>query len=102
MSSVALSWLRNRSAPPCTDHRQQFNQAHWLIQQRLDRARHLLECTDLPVDAVARQVGFGTALSLRQHLRAPFGVSPAGYRRIYQDATRLGADDVNAVRLNDR
>jgi AraC-like DNA-binding protein len=44
---------------------------------------HTHKRTDLPVDAVARQVGFGTALSLRQHLRAAFGVSPAGYRRTY-------------------
>jgi transcriptional regulator GlxA family with amidase domain len=55
----------------------------WLTQQRLDRARQLLESTDLPVEMVARQSGFGTALSLRQHLRATFGVSPAGYRRTF-------------------
>ena len=56
----------------------------WLVHQRLERSRHLLESTDLPVEVVARQAGFGTALSLRQHLRSAFGVSPAGYRRTYQ------------------
>ncbi len=39
----------------------------WLTGQRVERARHLLEETDLPVDRVAAAVGFGTAVSLRQH-----------------------------------
>lgn len=55
----------------------------WLARQRLDRARQLLEETDLPVDAVARRAGFGTAASLRQHLRTSLGVSPAAYRRTF-------------------
>ncbi|WP_017586467.1 GlxA family transcriptional regulator [Nocardiopsis ganjiahuensis] len=56
----------------------------WLIQQRVLRARHLLESTDLPVDGIAGQVGFATATSLRQHLRAAIGVSPLTYRRTFR------------------
>lgn len=48
----------------------------WLIQQRVDRARHLLESSDLSVDEIAGQAGFGTATSLRQHLHASVGVAP--------------------------
>lgn len=59
----------------------------WLIQQRVLRARHLLESTDLPVDEVAGQVGFATGTSLRQHLRAAIGVSPITYRRTFRGAT---------------
>jgi transcriptional regulator GlxA family with amidase domain len=55
----------------------------WLIRQRVDRARHLLETSDLPVDQIARLAGFGTAVSLRQHLHATLGVSPATYRRTF-------------------
>ena len=55
--------------------------AAWLLQQRVERARHLLESTDLPVDQVAADAGFGTAASLRQHLHAAIGVSPLAYRR---------------------
>jgi transcriptional regulator GlxA family with amidase domain len=55
----------------------------WLIQQRVARARHLLESSDLPVDRVAREAGFGTAASLRQHLHAALGVSPTAYRRTF-------------------
>lgn len=56
----------------------------WLGRARLDRARHLLETTDLPVDRVADEAGFGTAASLRQHLAAAVGMSPLAYRRTYR------------------
>ncbi|MEU6095263.1 helix-turn-helix domain-containing protein [Streptomyces sp. NPDC047079] len=58
----------------------------WLIQQRVARARHLLESTDLPVDQIAGEVGFATGASLRQHLHAAIGVSPQAYRRTFQTA----------------
>ncbi|MEV5969620.1 helix-turn-helix domain-containing protein [Streptomyces sp. NPDC051921] len=56
----------------------------WLIQQRLSRARHLLETTDLAVDDVAGQVGFAGGTSLREHLHAAIGVSPLAYRRTFR------------------
>jgi transcriptional regulator GlxA family with amidase domain len=52
----------------------------WLTQQRLDRARELLEETDLPVERIARDVGFGTGASLRSHLNDSLGISPSTYR----------------------
>jgi transcriptional regulator GlxA family with amidase domain len=55
----------------------------WLTTQRVDLARHLLEATDLPIDRVAEKAGFGTATSMRQHLRASVGVSPQAYRRTF-------------------
>ncbi|MFI6639447.1 GlxA family transcriptional regulator [Streptomyces sp. NPDC050504] len=56
----------------------------WLTQQRVERARQLLESSDLSVDRVARDSGFGTATSLRQHLQAALGVSPTTYRRTFR------------------
>ncbi|WP_406508128.1 GlxA family transcriptional regulator [Streptomyces sp. NBC_00212] len=56
----------------------------WLTQQRVEHARHLLESTDLSVDATARAAGFGTATSLRQHLQAALGVPPTVYRRTFR------------------
>ncbi len=58
----------------------------WLIQQRVARARHLLESSDLTVDQIAGRVGFATGASLRQHLNAAIGVSPQAYRRTFQTA----------------
>ncbi|HKT02450.1 MAG TPA: helix-turn-helix domain-containing protein [Rugosimonospora sp.] len=59
----------------------------WLALQRVEHARRLLETTGLPIDRVARQAGFGTAASLRQHLHTTVGVSPAAYRRAFTPPT---------------
>ncbi|WP_055551540.1 GlxA family transcriptional regulator [Streptomyces sp. NBRC 110028] len=56
----------------------------WLTQRRVERACRLLEETDLPVDQVAAEAGFGTAASLRMHLREALGVSPSAYRRTFR------------------
>ncbi|MFG1794879.1 GlxA family transcriptional regulator [Nocardia sp. NPDC049149] len=62
----------------------------WLIQQRLYRARHLLESTDMTVDRIAGEVGFATGTSLRQHLHEAIGVSPQAYRRTFRTALAMG------------
>ena len=56
----------------------------WLIQQRVEYARHLLESSDLPVDRLARSVGFGSSASLRGHFHTAVGVSPQAYRKTFQ------------------
>ncbi|MEU5401127.1 helix-turn-helix domain-containing protein [Streptomyces sp. NPDC005963] len=56
----------------------------WLTQQRVERARQLLEATDRSMDLVARECGFGTAQSLRQHFQAALGVAPTVYRRTFR------------------
>ncbi|OEV10953.1 GlxA family transcriptional regulator [Streptomyces nanshensis] len=61
----------------------------WVIQQRVVRARQLLESSDLSVDQVAVRAGFATAASLRQHLQAAIGVAPLAYRRTFRTAERV-------------
>jgi transcriptional regulator GlxA family with amidase domain len=56
----------------------------WLTSQRLRRARHLLESSDLPVERVAHEVGFATATSLRRHLAAEVGIAPSAYHRTFR------------------
>ncbi|MFJ1577690.1 GlxA family transcriptional regulator [Streptomyces sp. NPDC088182] len=63
----------------------------WLVLQRVERARHLLESTDLSVDQVARDAGFGTAQSMRQHLQSVLGVPPTVYRRTFRAGAGAGA-----------
>jgi transcriptional regulator GlxA family with amidase domain len=53
----------------------------WLVAQRVQLARRLLEGSDLAVEQVAERAGFGTTASLRQHLHAAIGMSPLAYRR---------------------
>ncbi|WP_328506883.1 GlxA family transcriptional regulator [Streptomyces sp. NBC_00391] len=58
----------------------------WLTRQRVERARHLLESTDLTIDQIAHDAGFGTAQSMRQHLQGALGVTPTAYRRTFRTA----------------
>lgn len=53
----------------------------WIVQQRVLRARELLEQTDLPVESVASHSGFGSAALLRSHFQTVVGTSPQRYRR---------------------
>ncbi|WKX68657.1 GlxA family transcriptional regulator [Streptomyces sp. XD-27] len=52
----------------------------WLLHQRIERAKELLETTTLPMDQVARSCGLGTADSLRNHLARRTGLTPSAYR----------------------
>ena len=53
----------------------------WLVQQRVHRARRLLEETGEPIESVAHRCGFGSATLLRHHFAALVGLAPAEYRR---------------------
>ncbi|WP_406336237.1 GlxA family transcriptional regulator [Streptomyces sp. NBC_00203] len=59
----------------------------WLLHQRIERAKELLETTPLPMDQVARACGLGTADSLRGHLVRRTGLTPSAYRTQF---SRLG------------
>ncbi|WP_454831299.1 GlxA family transcriptional regulator [Pseudoxanthomonas wuyuanensis] len=55
----------------------------WLLEQRLGRARELLETTSLPMGRIAESCGLGTADSLRQHFAGRVGIAPAAYRAAF-------------------
>ncbi len=55
----------------------------WLLGQRIDAARELLERTDLPVEAIATRVGLSSAVNLRRRFRAVLGATPGAYRRTF-------------------
>ena len=52
----------------------------WVTDQRVLRARQLLEETDLPIEAVARDAGFGSAALLRHHFTRCTGITPTAFR----------------------
>ncbi|WP_270933546.1 transcriptional regulator FtrA [Falsiroseomonas oryzae] len=52
----------------------------WLLEERVARARDLLETTALPVEEVALAVGFRSVPALRLHLRRRTGLAPSAYR----------------------
>lgn len=55
----------------------------WLIAERVDEARRLLESTRLPIERIASAVGFGSVQSFRHHFRARLSLSPSDYRRAF-------------------
>ena len=55
----------------------------WLNRQRLLRAQELLEQSDLPLDVVASESGFGTAAVMRHHFSKTLDTTPAAYRRTF-------------------
>ena len=58
----------------------------WLLEQRVDLARRLLETTDLPVELIATETGLGTGAGMRQHFQRVVGVPPSAYRRTFRAA----------------
>ncbi|MGW6427069.1 GlxA family transcriptional regulator [Nocardia sp. NPDC055053] len=60
----------------------------WLLQQRTDHARLLLESTDETVDRIARDTGFGSAVILRHHFHRMLGTSPAAHRAQFRGAAQ--------------
>jgi AraC family transcriptional activator FtrA len=59
----------------------------WLLTQRVVLAQRLLEGTDLPVEVVAGQSGFGSSATLRQHFARVVGTSPLSYRQMFRRAS---------------
>jgi transcriptional regulator GlxA family with amidase domain len=57
--------------------------AQWLLSQRVDRARELLETTGLTVDSVAHRSGFPDAPTLRRHFLRRVGTTPSAYRTAF-------------------
>jgi transcriptional regulator GlxA family with amidase domain len=56
----------------------------WLLAQRVQHARRLLETTDLDVEEVAARAGFGSAASLRVHFRRATATRPTAYRSTFR------------------
>lgn len=53
----------------------------WLTDQRIARAKELLETTGLSVEQIATRVGLGTPANLRVHFRRATSLSPQEHRR---------------------
>jgi transcriptional regulator GlxA family with amidase domain len=63
----------------------------WLNGERVARAQQLLETTDISIEGITSEVGFGTTLSLRQQFAAQLGTSPSNYRRTFCETLRSAA-----------
>ncbi|MCR1781900.1 helix-turn-helix domain-containing protein [Nocardioides carbamazepini] len=55
--------------------------ARWVLTQRLDEARRLLETTAWPITRIAAACGFSSAVTFRQNFATAFSTTPTSYRR---------------------
>ncbi len=56
----------------------------WLLTARVNRARELLETTDLQVEQIAIRSGLGSGTNMRARFRDTVGITPTAYRRAFQ------------------
>jgi transcriptional regulator GlxA family with amidase domain len=57
--------------------------AGWVTTARIRKAQHLLEASDLSIERVASDCGFGAGSTLRDRFRSAIGTSPNAYRRAF-------------------
>lgn len=62
----------------------------WLLHERIRVAKDFLENTDLPVERIAYEAGFGAIDTLRHHFRRIVGTTPSDFRRIFRMTSVAG------------
>jgi transcriptional regulator GlxA family with amidase domain len=62
--------------------------AAWIVHARVRRAQQLLETTNLTIEQVAAEAGFGSAAVMRVHFGDVVGTSPLTYRRAFSRVDR--------------
>lgn len=58
----------------------------WLLHERIRVAKDFLENTDLSVDRIAYEAGFGATDTLRHHFRRIVGTTPSDFRQVFRIA----------------
>lgn len=56
----------------------------FLEKMRVDQAKNMLEYTDMSIDMIAAQCGFGSAVSLRRLFLKHISLSPSQYRKAFK------------------
>lgn len=88
-ASITIEALADRAAMSVRTFTRRFRAAtgtapiEWLIRLRVRRAQDLLETTGMPIDAIARDAGFGAPETLRHHFRKVVGTSPSAWRNAF-------------------
>lgn len=60
--------------------------AGWVARRRVERARTLLEESEMTVSAVAHNAGFGSTEAMRRHFVAQLATTPSAYRDTFRGA----------------
>ncbi len=97
-SEINTDWTVNRIArlahvSPRTLQRRFQEQTglspkNWLVRERIDCARELLETTDMQIENIGETTGLGAPETVRLHFRRIVGISPTSYRKQYRPPVR--------------
>ncbi len=85
-----IQWLADAAGMSLRTFLRRFKAAtgttpgEWLLNERLLRARELLETTALPIPDIAAACGFGSIETLRHHFRTRLSASPVSYRKRFR------------------
>lgn len=83
-SLAAIVSMSRRTLTRHFTHATGMSVADWLSAERLRRSQILLESGNLPIESVAAEVGFASAVTYRQQFKARFGVSPMGWHKTFR------------------
>ncbi|MFK3914235.1 GlxA family transcriptional regulator [Enterobacter cancerogenus] len=83
-SLAAIVSMSRRTLTRHFTHATGMSVADWLSAERLRRSQILLESGNLPIESVAAEVGFASAVTYRQQFKARFGVSPMEWRKTFR------------------
>jgi transcriptional regulator GlxA family with amidase domain len=93
---LSLSMIARRAAMSTRTLSRRFREqigttpAAWITNARVRRAQHLLETTDLAVERLAAECGFGSASVMREHFGRNVGTTPLAYRHAFSGHRRSG------------
>lgn len=59
-----------------------YSPHEYIVRMRMDRAKYLLKSTDMPIKAIAIEVGYGTESSFTGAFTEKIGVSPRKFREL--------------------
>jgi transcriptional regulator GlxA family with amidase domain len=68
----------------------------WLVSRRVERAKELLETTDLSIERIADEAGFGASVTLRHHFMRRVRVSPQRYRLSFRSPETISSAQLGA------
>lgn len=83
-SLAAIVSMSRRTLTRHFTHATGMSVADWPSAERLRRSQILLESGNLPIESVAAEVGFASAVTYRQQFKARFGVSPMEWRKTFR------------------
>ncbi len=102
MHATPVAAMIQLSGLPERSFKRRFTQATGLTPLgyvhtlRLEEAKQVLETTDMPIDAVANEVGYEDSSFFRRLFRRKVGLSPHAYRRRFAAVRNVLADAVRS------